>query len=592
MEASSQEAPSTPTPTTKAQQQQRGTLWDSVEYFGPDRLNHPILYEALNLVRRKLNNGMARMYRKCDADDSEDHLGDMLSLGGTFGLLNQLSDEELQEQLNLPPDQQGDEMAFAITDERGIRFNYDLVMASTTCAQQFVENWGDRLDDAHYTSYLVFLEVLCEHELAHAKNHADRLGDGFTGRDINPDNQPLCGESGYTIQQLLQMHRKKTTSERAQQDLVTVEAETAMRNRYRNLRLRYGLVDGKRMVLNGRRLEQLNIHEMFTHVNYFKEPEKQKKKRGRKRRIHGGGGKGGDPGKDGGGSQGGGGKSGHNGGDGGNHAKKPGGSGVNSESGAHLAIGGGVFAASSSKGDPSQSDSEESTSSSEDSDSDGTHSSSEDEDIKKMEGKFGLKSKTVEVGGKNFTKYTVDCDKLEFVSKEGQKLNVTELAEESSGILDREALLALDGEERSDKIMDGIGASIEECSVNASFCDRNWVNRKSNKFRAHEDIYMKLQFTNETDSVVVASVTRGQFGRGPINVEIKDYQHYCNRSSGLGMNIPIAPGKSYTQRRGLTKKSKEDCMKHFIRFVTPKKQKKKHCEDHPWVCPDGKKVYI
>ena len=178
---------------------------------------------------------------------------------------------------------------------------------------------------------------------------------------------------------------------------------------------------------------------------------------------------------------------------------------------------------------------------------------------------------------KGITKFTIDCSKLKFIDARGEKLNISELSSESNGIHDRKAFfdyqsMRVNLEDMDDRVTDGIMASIEKCSVTLSFCDSEWKDKST--FKQTEDIYVKLTFTNETEYVAVACVTCYQFGRGCILVEIKDdkegvYKHYCNQSHDQGAYVPIAPGKSYTFRRGLTRKSKRECDKYSIRYVTP-----------------------
>ena len=216
-----------------------------------------------------------------------------------------------------------------------------------------------------------------------------------------------------------------------------------------------------------------------------------------------------------------------------------------------------VYASKESR--PSSED-EESTSSS-DSESDDSFDSTDIEDY----ADYSLESHEAKDGK---LKYTMDCNKLEFVDGNGKALKVSELPLESKGSVAQEIYIKSEvAAELGSKGHDAIMASIEGCSVEVTFCNEDW--KDQTEFTPEDNIWMKLKFFNSTDSVAVTSGPKGGFGRGPLNVEIEGYSRYSSTVIGGGTFIPIAPGTSYTLGRLLSRPYSERDKYACVPFLTP-----------------------
>lgn len=152
------------------------TIWDTIDVFDED---YEIFYDALMKVKKKIieNGCLSDSYTKADN-------GGTTSTNHNRSVLLNLSGKIRVGYVG------GDTYAFA--DRKGIKFNRDLVYASSNYFRKqgfsTVEEALDGLDGLSYSA--VFQETF-EHGLVHLKKHAERMED-------DPDG-PLYEEAGYSL---------------------------------------------------------------------------------------------------------------------------------------------------------------------------------------------------------------------------------------------------------------------------------------------------------------------------------------------------------------------------------------------------------
>jgi len=226
------------------------SIWDSVDGLKNVSV---IFHDALLKVKKKIEQGsLADSYDIADLDGTN-HKQILLDLPGVI---------KVEDFRSFPGSGNSD---YALTDADGITFNSNLVRAS----QAFYEESGfnsvdDALDTLGGLSYSAVFQETMEHELAHVKNHHEKMGDGGVTLITQPDS-PLYAESGFAVQRKI----RNDHSDAPEARILEVPIECIRRN----WRAPVGLVHGVFDIVDGKiNVEQqgnpVTMDELRQHMKY------------------------------------------------------------------------------------------------------------------------------------------------------------------------------------------------------------------------------------------------------------------------------------------------------------------------------------
>ena len=226
----------TPTRTTVP------VIWESVSDFA----NMVIFHDACMKVKAKIEHGtLAGSYDIADRDGTA-HRDILLTLKGKFTLED------------FPGDQVHD---YAQAHAGGISFNKTLVMASQTYyAGRGFGSVDDALNDLEGLSYSAVFQETLEHELAHLKNHNEKMADPGILQITQPDS-PLYRESGYSVQRKI-----RTDNGFAHAQILDVDLDCVLRGWMPPLKLRHSSFEVTESPLKEILCRRQNLNEPLTMV--------------------------------------------------------------------------------------------------------------------------------------------------------------------------------------------------------------------------------------------------------------------------------------------------------------------------------------
>ena len=234
------------------------SIWDSVDTF---RDISVIFHDALVKVKKKIAGGnLAASYAIADTVGTDNHRNVLLDLPGTI----QLADFRIRGR-NFRRD------SYAFTDESGITFNLNLVMASQdfyTDEELDFDSVDAALQHLDGLSYSAVFQETMEHELAHLKNHCQKMNDP----DVmipTQEGSPLYGESGFSVQRAI---RHDHTNNRTEARILEVSSACFARNWRAPVGLVYGLLEIDGGAIDVRKDQQqrqpLGLDDLREHMGY------------------------------------------------------------------------------------------------------------------------------------------------------------------------------------------------------------------------------------------------------------------------------------------------------------------------------------
>ena len=219
------------------------TIWDTIDVFDED---YEIFYDALMKVKKKIENGYLSDSNAAKANNngtSTNHRKILLNLSGKIrlGYVG------------------GDIYAFA--DRKGIKFNRDLVYASSNYFnKQRFKNVEEALDDLDGLSYSAVFQETFEHVLVHLKHHTERRDDpGFN----QERDSPLYEEAGYSIHRQNQSH----SSEDAMPRILEMNSLNGW-NPPLNLEYNDITFDNGIIVVKNCKTSKLSLDQLKAHMKY------------------------------------------------------------------------------------------------------------------------------------------------------------------------------------------------------------------------------------------------------------------------------------------------------------------------------------
>ena len=222
-----------------------GTIWESAYEF---EKTYPIYFAAVCTMYKKLhenaeNKGscLAGSYAQCCSDTfksdecKESFLELLRSMKGKFFIEEPDNDCSRKEE---------EEYSYGYADADGITVNVYLCLASSALYLCNPKGWMHTFDGQ---SIFYLMQQTIEHELGHRMNHLHGRFEETGSTDptfsyIIPKKAPLCGESGFHVQEMAQLRASNDSSRRGYksylleiQDIAAISGKSLVTSNFSSL---------------------------------------------------------------------------------------------------------------------------------------------------------------------------------------------------------------------------------------------------------------------------------------------------------------------------------------------------------------------